>query len=96
MAYGNVDAHLALGHPEIVVLELLEHALAAARRALAAAHPELDIEGDLGPLEDACHWAMLIDVDIGGLLRRLGNYRVAIEVLPAVDHSADCSADLPF
>ena len=92
----NVADQLALEHPELVILELLQHTLAAARRALTAAHPELDIEGDLGPLEDACHWAMLIDIDIGALLRRLGNYRTAVEVLPAVDHGADSSADLPF
>lgn len=92
----NPGDGLALEHPELVVLDLLRHTLGAARRALAAAHPELDIEGDLGPLEDACHWAMLIDIDIGTLLRRLGNYRTAVEVLPAVDHGADSSADLPF
>jgi hypothetical protein len=92
----NVIDQRVLEHPELVVLDLLQHTLGAARRALAAAHPELDDEGDLGPLEDACHWAMLIDIDIGGLLRRLGNYRTSVDMLLAVDHGADSSADLPF
>lgn len=96
MSAHDVDDQLALEHPELVVLELLEHTLAAARRALAVAHPELDIESDLGPLEDACHWAMLIGIDIGGLRRRLGNYRTAVEVLRDADHSVDCTAELPF
>ena len=96
MVSDNIDDGLTLQHPELVVLELLQHTLATARRVRAVAHPELDIEGDHGPLEDACHWAMLIDIDIGALLRRLGNYRTAVEVLPAVDHGADSSADLPF
>jgi hypothetical protein len=68
------DDLLAVEHPELAVLELLGHALRAAHDALAVVHPEIDARsGNLGPLEEQCHIAMLIGIDLRDLQQQVGH-----------------------
>jgi hypothetical protein len=94
MAGGHLDDRLAVEHPELVVLDLLGHTLDAAHRALAVVHPEIDIDGDLGPIDEQCHFAMLIGIDLHALRRRIASYRVAVEAALLAD--CDAPLDLPF
>lgn len=95
MAGRELDDRLAVEHPELVVLDLVGHALEAAHRALAVVHPEIDVQGDFGPIDEQCHFAMLIGIDLRALRRRIASYRVAVEAAVLAD-DCDTTLDLPF
>lgn len=75
----NLDHCVAVEHPELVTTTLAQHALGAARQALAVAHPELDAYGELDEVDYGCHLALLIAVDVIALDRLLAEYRLVIE-----------------
>jgi hypothetical protein len=81
MSTATIDPSLAYEHPELLVLELLQHALAAARQALAAPHPEILAKKDLGPLADECHIAMLIALHLDDLHTLILKYRATLETV---------------
>lgn len=89
---------LAVEHPELVVLDLLQHALRAAHDALAVVHPEIDFDGILPALDEQCHLAMLIGGDLTFLQLHLESYRVAVEAAATIAAAAEDErqVDLPF
>ena len=99
MANERTDYALAVEHPELVVLDLLQHALVAARDALAVVHPEIDLDRILPPLDEQCHLAMLIEGDMTFLQEHLRSYRIAVETAATVaddDPKDERQVDLPF
>lgn len=79
MNMSPIAPHLAVHHPELVVLELLQHALIAARSALAGPHPEVNARGCLGDVDHTCHVALLITVHLDALHTLLLRYRLAVD-----------------
>ena len=78
----NLDHRIVIEHPELVTTTLAQHALGAARQALAVVHPETEAYGEFDDLDDldyGCHLAMLIAVDIVALDRLLAEYRLVVE-----------------
>ena len=75
----NLDHRVAVEHPELVTTTLAQHALGAARQALAVAHPEIETLGDLGDVDYGCHLALLLATDIVALDRLLAEYRLVVE-----------------
>lgn len=92
----SIDPFLAFEHPELVVLHLLQHALAAAHQALSGPHPEIHTNGDLGTLEEECHLAILIAEQLGTLHDLLARYRVVIEIDVLDDDLLPTDDDPPY
>jgi len=88
----NLDHRVAVEHPELVTTTLAQHALGAARQALAVVHPEIESLGDLDGIDYGCHLALLIAVDIVALDRLLAEYRLVVER----QWSERTDAPLPF
>ena len=94
-----IDDLLALENPEVVVLDLLQHTAAAAYQALVLVHPEITAQGNLGPLADECHAAMLLADTLDALSPMLAQYRAAIELSMLDDDDLDTTnipPDIPF
>lgn len=75
----NLDHRVAVEHPELVTTTLAQHALGAARQALAVVHPETEACDTLHEVDYACHLALLIADDIVALDRLLAEYRLVVE-----------------
>jgi hypothetical protein len=75
----NLDHRGAVEHPEPVTTALAQHALGAARQALAVVHPETEAYGALDDIDYACLLALLIADDIVALDRLLAEYRLVVE-----------------
>lgn len=94
-----IDDLLALENPEVAILDLLQHTVAAAHQALGIVHPEINAQGNLGPLADDCHAAVLIAGELEALSPLLAQYRAAIELSMLPDDDLDTMnipPDFPF
>lgn len=76
---------LVVDHPELVALDVLGHALVAARRSLALFHPEIHQRGHLGELAHECHFAVCIAHELDELEELMASYRAAVEAAFAED-----------
>jgi len=76
----SLDSMLHLEHPELVILDLLQHTAVAAHQALGFIHPEIHARGNIGALPDEeCHYALLLAAELTDLPRLLSKYRAAVE-----------------
>lgn len=75
----HLNHHLRIARPELVVTTLLRHSLAATRHALVAVHPEIELVGDIGEVDDDGHLALLIAIHLAELDKLLAEYRHAVE-----------------
>jgi hypothetical protein len=85
MSTPPLDIALVVESPELVALDVLGHALDAARRSLALFHPEIHQRGHLGELADECHFAVCIAHELDELEKLMASYRAAVEAAFAED-----------
>lgn len=75
MTIDRIDLDTGAIHPQLFVTTLLQHGLDATSHALAAAHPEIRDDDDLGGLDEDSHLALLLILQIRDLDKLLVQYR---------------------